>query len=367
MIYRCESYFCENNITTKFGVSVSQIDFDSKQVILESGEQITYDKLLISTGGTPIFPPITGNDAEGVFSFTSLKDANNIATYIQENKVESVVVLGGGLIGLKATEALMDLKLKVTVVELMDRILSATFDKKASNIIENALKAQNCQVMTEDTIDSIENENGKVCGVTLKSGTQVPCQMVIVAIGVRPNIALVKDTAIQTNKGIVVNDSMQTSVPDVYAAGDVAEAKGWVIAILPVAARQGKIAGYNMADQDRKYDGSTPKNAVELAGIPTISVGLTDPKENLDEYEILEKYLPKQNTYKKIVLHENVIVGVIFVNEIDRAGIYTGLIKDQVDVTSFKDNLLNDDFGLVSLPKDYRKKTLISGGAVSDI
>ncbi len=192
---------------------------DNKQVILESGDQISYDKLLIATGGTPIFPPIDGNDAEGVFTFTSLKDANNIMNYIQANNVESVVVLGGGLIGLKATEALMDLKKKVTVVELADRILSATFDKKASGIIETALKAQDCPVITEDTITSIENEDGKVCGVTLKSGNQVPCQMVIVAIGVRPNISLVKDTTIQVNKGIVVDEFMRTSVPDVYARG----------------------------------------------------------------------------------------------------------------------------------------------------
>ena len=260
----------------------------------------------------------------------------------------------------------MDLKKKVTVVELADRILSATFDKKASGIIETALKAQDCPVITEDTITSIENEDGKVCGVTLKSGNQVPCQMVIVAIGVRPNISLVKDTTIQVNKGIVVDEFMRTSVPDVYAAGDVAESGGWIIAILPIATRHGKIAGYNMAGGDRKFEGGIPKNAVELAGIPTISVGLTDPKEDLDDYEILEKYNPKTNVYKKIVLKENVIVGVIFVNEIDRAGIYTGLINDHAEVASFKEQLLSDDFGLVSLPKDYRKKTLVSG-PVSDI
>ena len=146
-------------------------------------------------------------------------------------------------------------------------------------------------------------------------GIEFRCQMVIVAIGVRPNISLVKDTTIQVNKGIVVDEFMRTSVPDVYATGNVAESGGWIIAILPIATRHGKIAGYNMAGGDRKFEGGIPKNAVELAGIPTISVGLTD-QEDLDDYEILEKYNPKTNVYKKIVLKENVIVGVIFVNEL---------------------------------------------------
>lgn len=361
MLYRNETFFMNNKVEFRQGVKVKKLEVMQKIVILENNEQVNYDKLLIATGGTPIFPPIKGKESKGVFTFTTFKDAQLIKQYIQDNKVTSVVVLGGGLIGLKATEALMDLHIKVTVVELADRILSATFDRKASGMIENALKQANCDVITKDTIDNIVNANNRVTGVELKSKKQLECQMVIVAIGVKPNLDLVKDTPIKVNRGIIVNQYLQTNINDVYAAGDVAEFEGWVIAILPIATRHGRIAGMNMAGKNKIYEGGTPKNAIELGGIPTISVGLTDPKENINEYEILEKINTRENSYRKIVLKDNIIVGAIFVNDIDRAGIFTGLIRDRVDVKSFKDNILKDDFGLVSLPRDYRKKTLIEG------
>jgi NAD(P)H-nitrite reductase large subunit len=157
---------------------------------------------------------------------------------------------------------------------------------------------------------------------------------------------------------------MKTSVDDVYAAGDISENNGWVIAILPLATKQGKKAGYNMAGGKKTFKGGIPMNAVELCHIPTISVGLTDPKENPEEYEILEKYKPRENLYRKIVLKDNIIKGVIFVSEIDRAGIFTGMIKDELDVSTFKQHLLKDDFGLISLPKDYRKKHFVKGESI---
>jgi len=251
------------------------------------------------------------------------------------------------------------LKISTTVVELADTILSTTFDARASRIFEEALREKNCQVITQDTIDEIKAKDGKVSSVVLHSGLEMECQLVIVAIGVRPNIDLVKGTDIKVDRGIVADQKMKTTVENIFAAGDCAQGKGGVIAIIPIASRQGRIAGHNMATPDDsemwEYEGGIPMNSMSLAGIPTISVGLTDPKKNIEEYEILQKYKPADNVYRKIVLKDNVIQGGIFVTEIDRAGIITGLVKDQVDVTPFKDKLMEDNFGLISLPKNYRK------------
>jgi NAD(P)H-nitrite reductase large subunit len=355
MPYRDEEFFKNNKVTLKIGQRVTKIDQKNNNVQLKNGESITYSKLLIATGGKPIKPPMQNSDAKGVFTFTTYSEAKQIKEYIEEYSVKHAVVIGGGLIGLKATEAMIDLGIEVTIVELADRILSATFDKKASGIIENALVEDKCRVIKENTVANIQTTNDRVSGVLLKSGEKLACELVIVAVGVKPDLTLLEGTTIKVNRGIIVNELMQTSDPSIFAAGDVAEVKGWVIAILPLATRQGRIAGMNMAGADEKYEGSLPMNSVELAGVPTISVGLTDPKENLEEYEILEKYNSSKRIYRKIVLKENVIMGVILIGEIDRAGIITGLIKNKVDVSPYKELLAQGNFGLISLPKEYRK------------
>jgi NAD(P)H-nitrite reductase large subunit len=238
-----------------------------------------------------------------------------------------------------------------------------TFDKKASSIIEDALVNSNCNVLKNTTVTKIISKDEKINGVILKTGQQLNCQLLIIAIGVHPNLDLVKYSTLKTNRGLLVNNTLQTNDPNIYAAGDVAEINGSVVAILPLASHQGRIAGYNMAGGKKCYEGNLPMNSVELAGIPTISVGLTDPKDHPEDFEILEKYLPAQKVYRKMVLKDNVIIGVILVNEIDRAGIITGMIKDKTDVALFKNHLISGNFGLIVLPKELRKH-LVQGPGI---
>ena len=359
-----KDFYKDNKVDLILNNKATKLDLKKKYVILADRRKISFDKLLITTGGTPIVPEIKGRNFNGVFSFTTLSDAQKIEKYIKTNKVKKAVVLGGGLIGLKATEALIELKIKVTIVELADRILSATFDKKASAIIEAALEKIGCKSITNNTIAEIKGKNSKVKEVILKDKKKIPTELVIVAIGVKPNIELVKNRAINTNKGILVDNFMQTNIKDIYAAGDCCEARDLLlntnrpIAIWPVAKRQGKIAGYNMAGLKREYQGSFAMNSVELCGIPTISVGESCPEK--EGYQVLEYFAPEKSIYKKIVIKNKRIIGVIFVGDIERAGIYTSLIKDKVDTSDFKENLLKEDFGLISLPKEYRKH-LVTG------
>jgi len=374
ILYRPLSFYDDLNIRTFFGRTVIRLDPDKKQVTLDDQTKLQFEKLLLATGGTPFLPLIPGRELHGVFTFTTLEDAYRVKKFINDHQVKKAVVIGGGLIGLKLTDALLALNIQVTIVELADRILSATFDKKASGIIEKALNMIGCSMMTGNTVEKIiADREGRVESVILKDNTRIDCNLVFMAIGVLPRIDLLKGTGIKFNRGILVNEYLQTSIPDIYAAGDVVETYDLLanayrpLAILPNASLQGKIAGFNMAGIRKNYPGGLAMNSIELAGIPTISVGLTDPSILTDDtrkrgIEVLQEYQEENFVYKKVVLEKNKIIGAIFINKIDRAGIYTGLIKDKVDITPFKDYLLRDDFGLLSLPKEYRKHMVTSQG-----
>ena len=247
-------------------------------------------------------------------------------------------MIGGGLIGLKTTEALLAREMPITMVELADRILSATFDRTASKIAETLLRREHVEIRMNNTVEEIVGRNGQVDHAVLRDGERVNCDIVVFAIGVRPNTSLIpQDAGIRIDRGILVNSRMRTTKPNVYAAGDCVETEDLLLgisrpmAIWPNAYRQGSVAGYNMAGRERIYDGSMAMNSIEICGVPTISVGLTDPKDK-EGFEILERYDRSKPTYKKLVLQDDRLVGAIFVGEIDRAGIYTGLIRDQTNV-----------------------------------
>lgn len=369
MSYRDPDFYERYRVETLLGAKATLVDPDGQCVHLAGGATAPYDRLLIASGGAPLAPPVQGADLEGVFTFTRWEDARRIDRYIARNEARSAVVIGGGLIGLKTTEALIERSIAVTIVELADRILSATFDRTASKMAENILRQAGTEIKLNTTAEQIVGKNGRVNHAILRDGERVDCDMVVFAIGVRPNVSMAPpETGIRTNRGILVDRRMGTSVPNIYAAGDCAEAYDMLIqarrpiAIWPNAYRQGYVAGCNMAGADRGYEGGFPMNSVEICGVPTISVGITDPREDKESYEILERYDRDSTSYRKLVLKGSRLVGAICVGDIDRAGIYTGLIRDQADVTQFKKHLLSGNFGLISLPRDYRKHLVVGEG-----
>jgi NAD(P)H-nitrite reductase large subunit len=362
MPYREINFYKDNQVKLVLNSKITKLDLSKKEVVLMDKQKIHFNKLLIAIGGKPINLRIPGSELNGIFTFSKLDDVGEIERYIKTNKVKKAVVVGGGLIGLKTTEALIELKIKVTIVELADRILSSSLDKKASNIIEEALKKKDCKLITNNSIKKIKEKNNKKKEVILKNQKRISTDLIIVAIGVKPNMELVKNTLININKGILVDKFMQTNVKNVYAAGDCCEAKDLIsmksrpITIWPVAVQQGKIAGFNMAGVKREYQGSFIMNSIELCAIPIISVG--ESCSNKDDCQILEHFDCKKTIYKKIVLKNNKIIGGIFVNNIERAGLYTGLIRNKIDILNFKEHLLEEEFGLINLPKFYRKNIL---------
>jgi len=369
MAYLPEGFYEENRINLLLNSEVVGMNADKRQVKLAGGDSITYDRLLIATGGDPFVPPIEGlAGKEKVFTFTTWDDAAKMKGIAHD--INNVVVIGGGLIGLKAAEGLHQLGKHITIVELADRILSNAFDRPAGRIVAKKMKANGIDVINEETVVSIEGEGAVITGVTLKSGDFVPCDTVIVAIGVRPAAGFLKGSKVTVNRGIVVDDRMETNVKGVLAAGDVAEASDFFsgqknpMPIWPDAYIQGDIAGTVMAGEEKEYLGGLSMNSLELFKVPTISMGITNPLEP-KEFEILTYQDMENYQYRKIVLKGNLLAGAVLVGNVERAGIFAGLIRERIDVTPFKGALLAPDFGIIHLPREVRDKLFAPYGKVA--
>ncbi len=361
---RDDQFWKENSVNALAGKKAILLNTTEHSVSLDTGEKVAYEKLLIATGGKPFIPKMEGQDKEGVFTFTNISDAEKLAQRITTSQARSAVVIGAGLIGISVTDGLLKRGVKVTIVELQDKILSLLLDPTASDIVETLVKKAGVNIITCQSVQKItgkpDNDN-VVGGVTLTKGDQIPCDMVIIAIGVIPRTELVAGTTVKTNRGIVVDNYMQTNVQDVYASGDVAEAYDFVLKqnrllpLWPLAVQEGKVAGYNMAGKKIEYRGGTNMSSLKYFGIPIVSVGLANPKED-PTLEILIKHDKEKGVYKKVVLKENILVGMTFLNEIERAGILLYLMKNHVNVKDFKQELLADTFGLANLPVEVRKE-----------
>jgi len=356
-------FYEKHGVDLILGKRALDLNVVKKEVTLDDGMLLSYDRCLLSVGGVPIVPPIEGlaDTIEGIFTFLTVQDAKDLLDFIERKGIKEAVVLGGGLIGLKVVEGLIARGLEPTVIEITDRILANTFDKDASSIIEERLAQEGCTVIKEDTIQGIDARRGRLRSVLLRNGNELlATPLLIMAVGVRPNLELVKATPLKVDRGILVDEFMKTSVEDVYAAGDCAQGIDFfhktneVIAIWPVAARQGRIAGLNMCGMQREYPGLFAMNSVQVCDIPTISFGMTNPPEERG-YEVLKSLDKSNGAYKKIVLKGGRVVGVILIRSIERAGVYGMLIREGIDVHGFKDQLLRDDFGLLVLPKEFRK------------
>jgi NAD(P)H-nitrite reductase large subunit len=362
MMCREDKFWENNQVQALTGRTAVRLDLTGKAVTLEKGDHVNYEKLLIATGGRPFVPKIEGSDKDGVFTFTTVSDAEHLAAKLETAK--TAVVIGAGLIGISVTEAVVKRGIKVTLVELQDKILSLLLDAKGSDIVENVIKKAGVNIVTGQSVQRVtgKQENDRaVGGVVLTKGEQVPCDVVIVAIGVIPRTELVTGTTVKTNRGIIVDNAMRTNVPDVYASGDVAEAYDFVLdqnrllPLWPLAVLEGKVAGYNMAGKKTDYEGGTNMSALKYFGVPIVSIGIANPKED-PAYEILVMHEPERNLYKKLVLKDNVIVGMTLVNDIQKAGILFHLMKNRVNVKKIKQQLLNEDFGIATLPHSLRKK-----------
>lgn len=366
MYYRDRDFYQRYNVTPVLGRTVTRITADQRTVVLDNKQKIGFDKLLISTGGIPITPPIDGSKGPGMFTFTTWDDAKAIREWIKKQKTPRAVVIGGGLIGLQCAEGLKHLGVDVTVVELADYVLVKALDSVTAQRVQQWLVRNGLRIVTGNTVVSVSRTKNRITGVKLKSGDRIPCDTVVLSIGVRPNTGIAEGSGIRIDRGIMVDNGMQTNVEGIFSAGDVAEAadflrkKGEVMPIIPVATMQGKIAGFNMAGEKRTYPGGLSQNAFQFFGKSVVSIGNVVSIDKNDGFE--EIIQDEGDVYKKAVLQDGRLVGVLSMNYIARIGIYNSIIRSRMDVTGIRDRLLSDNFGFLDLPREFRDEMLTKPG-----
>jgi len=358
MYLRPEDFYARHGVKTFLGRSAASLDPAAHEVTLKAGRKIGYGRALIATGGEPFVPRIEGL-GRGVQTFTSWADAARLDKAIRPG--QRALVLGGGLIGLKAAEALRRRGLDVTLVELARGILTLSLDERGSELAGECLREMGVKVICGNTVQRMETRRGERTAV-LRDGASIPHDVFVCAVGVRPNAEIARAAGLEANRGVVVNERLETSAPDVYAAGDVTEGLDLLLSqkrplpVWPSASRQGRIAGRNMAGADAVHEGGFAMNSVQINDVPFISAGLTDATG--EAVESLERFDPRRKEYRRVVLRDNRIVGFVAVAAVDRAGIYTGLMRDRVDVANFRGELLEDSFGYISLPRQLRQERL---------
>jgi len=362
LVYRDESFFKENRVELILGHRAVKVNTESKVVVLDSNELVPYEKLLISTGAKPFIPPIPGTDKEGVFTFTELSQAEAFKEYLSSSGAEEIVVVGSGFIGLEVAYFLSKRGFKVTVVELLERALARAIDERGSQIVESLMEEAGVKFLFKSSVSEILGDD-KVTSVKLSSGEVLKADAVVVAVGVRPNTELARSAAVKVNRGIVTNDRMETSAPDIFAAGDciecldITDGERKPIPLFPLAFEQGFVAGLNMAGKKVDYLGALPLNSLKFLPTPVLNAGIVQPQDS--SYEVLvNDQFEEKGFYRKAVLKDGRLVGFVAIGEIDRVGILTNLIRQKIDVSSFKERLVELDFGLVDLPKWWRDEKL---------
>jgi NAD(P)H-nitrite reductase large subunit len=281
---------------------------------------------------------------------------------------KTACVLGGGLIGLKAAYGLKKRNVEPKVIVKSKQVLSQMLDFEAAAFVQRKLEENGIEIVLGQDVDEIIG-NGDIKAIKLDSGKAFESSLVIVAKGVSANIDLIRETEIKFNEGILANSLMQTNIPNIYTAGDCVESFDVTLGQLsmnplwPVAVEQGKIAGANMSGDNLKYEGSLRMNSLEFFGLAVVSLGLYKVKEFDTNFEELKLYNMKENFYKKLILRDNFIVGAIFVGDIRNSGVFLRLIKERINISSFKDRLLQESFGYPDI-MDFVSKDITYGADI---
>jgi NAD(P)H-nitrite reductase large subunit len=369
MLYRRPDFYEKNGIQSLLGEKVTRVNPGGRTVSLGSGQKLAWQKLLLATGGMPILPNMEGSQLRGVFTFNRLDDAKAIDEFLSRHRRKvKAVVIGGGLIGTSVSDALTRRGVDVVIVEMKDRVLNTILDEESSAMEAKALESAGITIITGHTVRDINsNLPGEVSSVTLDDERLIHCEMVIIAIGVRPRLDLAAGSGLRTNRGIIVDRHMVTSSPDIYACGDVAEAYDFVLGgnrltpVWPNAYEGGRIAGLNMAGRPTGYLGGTIMNAMKYFGVNIVSAGLVTPPD--DSYKTVSHR--SNGIYRKVVIKDGKLVGLVFAGEIEKSGIVYNLMKDGRDVSGFKEALVADDFGLASLPSSIWREYLAQPDATA--
>ena len=332
-------FITKNNIHWIKGESVISVDTETKEVVTDKGTHVSFDKLLIATGSHVFFPPIPGlREAKNAIGFHDLHEIEAIME--RAKTAQNIVIMGAGLVGIDAASGLMHLGKSISIVEMRDRMLSIQLDHRAARTYEEAFAKEGVkQLFSLGASELIMNENEEITALKLSNEEIIPCDLLVVASGVRSNVSFLEGSGIETDRfGLIIDAFGQTSNPDIYGAGDVTGRNP----IWPVAVKEGIIAASNMVGVSKEMtDFFASKSTMNFLGIPTMSLGLAQP-EDPENYTI--EIEDDGVNYKKIVHKDGKICGAILQGDLSYSGILTQLIRENIDVSKVKKPLFKIDY-----------------------
>ena len=358
LAYRPADYEERMGVHALRGVSAVAVDSKKKTVLLEDGRTLPYDRLLLATGSNPFVPKIEGLETvENRTSFMTLDDALSLRAMLGEGRDKRVLIVGAGLIGLKCAEGILARAASIDVVDLAPRILSTVLPQEPAAIVQEHIEKRGVRFHLGQSVARFEEDAARLSG-----GDTVGFDVLVLALGVRANTALAETAGCALERGVIVDDGCQTSVPDVFAAGDCTVSldpdtgKRRALAIWPNAMMQGDTAGRRMAGEDVVFDKGIPMNATGFMGLHLISAGVYEGEPLLTR---------TQDSYKLLYTRDDRLVGFILLGDVERAGIYTSLVRERTPLSTIDFELIRETPQLMAFSATERAVKL--GGGKYDI
>lgn len=320
----------ENNITLYTGHTITHIDTEKQTVKSDQGVTVAYDELIIATGSNPFMLPLPGADKEGVIAFRNIQDCETMIEAAK--KYSKAVVIGGGLLGIEAARGFINLGMKVDVVHIFDYVMERQLDQPASALLREALEEQGMNFLLKKESAEILGDT-RVKGLRFKDGTETEADLIVMAVGIRPNVELAKASGIHVERGIVVNDYMETNIPHVYSVGECAEHRGIVYGLVAPLYEQGAVLAKRIVGVDTSpYEGSVVYTKLKVSGVDVFSAGEFVDGEGTKAIRIHDDF---SGIYKKVVVKENKIIGAVLFGDTSDGTRLMKLIRDETDISEF--------------------------------
>ncbi len=334
-----EKWYAEQDMNVQLEKPVTRISPDSREVEIVGGIKEKYEFLILASGSLAFVPPIKGVEKQGVFTLRTLDDAFALIEYIKSSR--RVTVIGGGLLGLETARALKSRGAEVEVVEFFRHLLPRQLDEQGASLLKSLIEKMGIGIHLGLTCEEVIGQE-KVAGLRFKGGQEIRTEVALVAAGVRPNVRIAQDAGLETDRGLIVNDYLQSSRPEILGAGDVTQHADRVYGIIPASFNQARIAAKNALSQKQKYEGTIPSNTLKVVGLDLTSIGTVNPED--ESYEEVRREDREQGVYKKIVLRNGEVCGLISIGTKKGVSEIGRLISQKTNVEKWKHSLLDDDF-----------------------